>query len=82
MIMVMIIKMTMTMRMTMTMKNIQFRTLKSQINKKKIFLLTWQTNIYVKMSYDWFNRQEILQKAKERHSKEKLKNIIYKTMKL
>ena len=23
------------------------------------------------MSYDWFNRQEILQKAKERYSKEK-----------
>ena len=23
------------------------------------------------MSYYWFNRQEILQKAKERHSKEK-----------
>ena len=23
------------------------------------------------MSYDWFNRKEILQKAKERHSKEK-----------
>ena len=23
------------------------------------------------MNYDWFDRQEILQKAKERHSKEK-----------
>ena len=26
---------------------------------------------YIKMSYYWFNRQEILQKAKERYSKEK-----------
>ena len=25
----------------------------------------------IKMSYYWFNRQEILQKAKERYSKEK-----------
>ena len=36
-----------------------------RINKKKIF---WQ---YIKMSYYQFNRQEILQKAKERYSKEK-----------
>ena len=28
----------------------------------------WQC---IKMSYYWFNRQEILQKAKERYSKEK-----------
>ena len=42
MIMVMIIKM--TMRMTMTMKNIQFRTLKSQINKKKKIFFINLTN--------------------------------------
>ena len=29
------------------------------------------TNQCIKMSYYWFNRQEILQKAKERYSKEK-----------
>ena len=29
------------------------------------------TNQCMKMSYYWFNRQEILQKAKERYSKEK-----------
>ena len=29
------------------------------------------TNSCIKMSYYWFNRQEILQKAKERYSKEK-----------
>ena len=29
------------------------------------------TNEHIKMSYYWFNRQEILQKAKERYSKEK-----------
>ena len=29
------------------------------------------TNWCIKMSYYWFNRQEILQKAKERYSKEK-----------
>ena len=29
------------------------------------------TNLYTKTSYYWFNRQEILQKAKERYSKEK-----------
>ena len=28
-------------------------------------------NKCIKMSYYWFNRQEILQKAKERYSKEK-----------
>ena len=28
-------------------------------------------NQCIKMSYYWFNRKEILQKAKERHSKEK-----------
>ena len=33
------------------------------------------------MSYYWFNRQEILQKAKERYSKEKAASIIYKTKK-
>ena len=29
------------------------------------------TNIYIKMNYNWFNRQEILQKVKEKYSKEK-----------
>ena len=29
------------------------------------------TNVNVKMNYYWFNRQEILPKAKERYSKEK-----------
>ena len=29
------------------------------------------TNYYIKMSYYWFNRTEIFQKAKERYSKEK-----------
>ena len=29
------------------------------------------TNQYIKMSYYWFNRKEILQKAKARYSKEK-----------
>ena len=29
------------------------------------------TNQCIKISYYWFNRQEILQKAKERYSKEK-----------
>ena len=34
------------------------------------------------MSYYWFNKQEILQKAKERYSKEKkLLSIMYKTKK-
>ena len=31
------------------------------------------------MNYYWFNRQEILQKAKEKQSKEKLLSIINKT---
>ena len=35
----------------------------------------------IKMSYYWFNRQEILQKAKERYSREKVLSIIYKTKK-
>ena len=34
------------------------------------------------MSYYWFNRQEILQKAKERYFKEKLLSIMHKTKKL
>ena len=29
------------------------------------------SNWHIKMSYYWFNRQEILQKAKERYSNEK-----------
>ena len=57
------------MRMTMTMR--------MKINKKKFFLI-----IYKNERYYQFNRQEILQKAKEKYSKEKLLNIIYKTKKL
>ena len=34
------------------------------------------------MNYYWFNRQEILQKAKEKYSKKKLQSIIHKTKKL
>ena len=30
------------------------------------------TNERIKMSYYWFNRQEVLQKAKERYSKEEV----------
>ena len=33
------------------------------------------------MSCDWVNRQEILEKAKERYSRKKLLSIIYKTKK-
>ena len=29
------------------------------------------SNQYIKMNYYWFNRQQILQKAKENYSKEK-----------
>ena len=39
------------------------------------------TNYRIKISYYWLNRQEILQKAKERYSKEKLLSIILKTKK-
>ena len=34
------------------------------------------TNWYIKMSYYWFNRKEILQKGKERYSKEKTAGFI------
>ena len=34
------------------------------------------------MNYYWFNRHEILQKAKENYSKKKLLSIINKTKKL
>ena len=37
-----------------------------EINRKRFSLLPC-----IKMSYYWFNRREILQKAKERYSKEK-----------
>ena len=37
--------------------------------QKNIFLEL--LNQYIKMNYYWFNRQEILQKAKEKYSKEK-----------
>ena len=41
------------------------------IFKKKINTLIDSKNKCIKMSYYWFNWQEILQKAKERYSKEK-----------
>ena len=34
------------------------------------------------MSYCWFKKQKILQKAKERYFKEKLVSIMHKTEKL
>ena len=34
------------------------------------------------MNYHWFNKQEILQKAKENYSKKKLLSIINKTKRL
>ena len=40
-----------------------------RINKKIFFIDL--SNQYIKMNYYWFNRQEILQKAKENFSKEK-----------
>ena len=42
--------------------------MRMEINKKILF---FDNMSYVKMSYYQFNRQEILQKAKERYSKEK-----------
>ena len=50
------------MTMTMTMKNEKGQEIAGNI----FFLLDC-----IKMSYYWFNRQELLQKAKERYSKEK-----------
>ena len=41
-----------------------------RINKKIFFIDL--SNQYIKMNYYWFNRQEILQKAKENYSKEKV----------
>ena len=40
-----------------------------ELTEKKIFIDL--TNQCIKMSYYWFNRKQILQKAKERYSKEK-----------
>ena len=40
------------------------------INQQKNIFLEL-SNQYIKMNYYWFNRQEILQKAKEKYSKEK-----------
>ena len=34
------------------------------------------------MNYYWFNRPEILQKAKEKYSKEKAASIMHKTKQL
>ena len=39
--------------------------------KKKDFFFIELSNQRIKMSYYWFNRQEILEKAKEKYSKEK-----------
>ena len=39
--------------------------------KKKKFFSNELLNQYIKMNYYWFNKQEILQKAKENYSKEK-----------
>ena len=58
-------KMRMRMRMRMKMKMKMSMAMSIKINRK-IFLQQ-----YMKMSYYLFNRQEILQKAKERNSKEK-----------
>ena len=62
------------MRMRMRMK-MRIRVRVRIINK--IFFL--EQNI--KMSYYWFNRQEILQKAKKDTLKKKLLSIIYKIKK-
>ena len=40
-----------------------------ELTEKDFFINS--KNQYLKMSYYWFNRKEILQKAKERYSKEK-----------
>ena len=52
--------------------------------KIRQILLHWGYKLTEKylMSYYWFNRQEILQKAKEKYSKKKLLSIINKTKKL
>ena len=42
-----------------------------RVNKKNIFF-NELLNQYIKVNYYWFNRQEILQKAKENYSKGKL----------
>ena len=39
---------------------------------KKIYFFNELLNQYIKVNYYWFNRQEILQKAKENYSKGKL----------
>ena len=41
-----------------------------KLTEKDFFLMSCQINIQ-KMSYYWFNRQENLQKTKERYCKEK-----------
>ena len=42
-----------------------------RVNKKNIFF-NELLNQYINVNYYWFNRQEILQKAKENYSKGKL----------
>ena len=50
------------------MKNIMTRMrMRMRLWIKREIFFWW----YIKMSYYWFNRQEILQKAKEKYSKEK-----------
>ena len=36
----------------------------------------------MKMNYYWFNRQEIVQKAKQKYSKENVAEYMHKTKKL
>ena len=52
------------------------------VNEQKNISFNELLNQYIKMNYYWFNRQEILQKAKEKYSKKKLLSIINKTKKL
>ena len=40
-----------------------------ELTEKDFFLMCWPINVWKKVSYYWFNRQEILLKAKEKNSK-------------
>ena len=51
-----------------------------ELTKKDFF--NELTNSLIKLSYHWFNKQEILQKAKEKFLKKKLLSIMHKTKKL
>ena len=50
-----------------------------ELTEKDFFINS--ANKCIKMSHYWFDRQEVLQKAKERYSKQKLLIFIYKTKK-